>query len=366
MVLTLEKKKLMEAVSVVSRFAGLKNTTLPTLTGICIVAGDGGIKLRATNLEIGIDLHLEGKIEEEGVVVVPAQTLKEICLSFDPTGEVKLTSDGESLTMRSKSGTSTLRTLPSDDFPTLPTAPTSGATLSFSSSDLISLIQTVLPYASTSMIRPELASVYIQNSGGTLTFVATDSFRLAEKKTTLSAHPEPFTVLIPARNLALILSSLPEEEVTLTIDEHQCEFRFTQGTITSRLTQGTYPDYTQIIPKKFICETTLLKKDLEHGLRRTSIFSDVFQKITLRTSPETKEIVLEAKNNDVGETQEHLSGQVSGEEVQLSFNHKYLLAPLPSIPQDTITLSLSGIGRAAVIRGQNDASFLYLVMPMNQ
>lgn len=366
MVLQIEKKDLIDAVGVVSRFTQTKNTSLPSLTGILIVAGDGGIKLRATNLETGISLDVPGTIEKEGVVVVPALTLKEICLSLDPKGIITLTKEGDTLSLKSSGSTSSLRTLPYEDFPVLPTISESTLNFTFPVSELHQLTQTVLPYASVSTVRPELASIYFNNSGGTLTLVATDSFRLAEKKVSLSKNTPSFSFLIPAKNLALIIQSLPNEEVKIYIDEHQCVFQFKTGTIISRLTQGNYPDYTQIIPKSFAMEATLLKKDFEYGLKRTSVFSDMFQKVTITTKPKTNEIILSAKNNDVGETEEKLSGSVTGDEITISFNHRYLLAPLAAIQSETITVAISGIGRAAVIRGANDSSFLYLVMPMNQ
>ncbi len=362
----IEKKNLLEAVGIVSRFAQSKNTSLPSLTGILIIAGNDGIKLRATNLETAIDFEVPGTIEEEGVVVVPAHTLREISSSLDGKGSVSLSTKEDSVTIRSDMGVSILRTLPSEDFPILPSISNSVSSFSVTTEELQSFSQTVLPYASQSTVRPELASVFFNNSGGTLTLVATDSFRLAEKKITLSKNTTPFSFLIPAKNLSLVLQSLPQGEVEVVVDEHQCIFRFPSGTITSRLTQGNYPDYKQIIPKTFISEATMLKKDFENALKRTAIFSDLFQKITITTKPETKETLLSAKNNDIGQSEERIACSITGEEVQISFNHRYLTAPLGALQNDTIQLSISGMGRAAILRGMNDSSFLYLVMPMNQ
>ena len=128
----------------------------------------------------------------------------------------------------------------------------------------------------------------------------------------------------------------------------------------------SYPDYTQIIPKSFVSEATLLRKDLEQGLKRTAIFSDTFQKVRLALNTKEKNITLTARNNDIGETSESIASSVTGDTIELSFNHRYLAAPLPLIQAESLTLSASGIGRPLVMRGTGDASFLYLVMPMNQ
>jgi len=136
--------------------------------------------------------------------------------------------------------------------------------------------------------------------------------------------------------------------------------------VTTRLVSAQYPDYTQIIPKQFTAEATVLRKDFEAAVRRVSVFSDSFQKVRLGFDIKGKHLVFAARNADVGESSEDLAAATSGEGVELSFNHRYLAAPLPLIGTENLTLSSGGIGRPLVIRGQGDASFLYLVMPMNQ
>jgi DNA polymerase-3 subunit beta len=136
--------------------------------------------------------------------------------------------------------------------------------------------------------------------------------------------------------------------------------------LTTRLVAGTYPDYAAIIPKSFAAEATLLRKDFEAALRRATVFSDSFQKVRLSLDPSGKKVSFSAQNNDVGTADESVSATISGDAVELSFNHRYLSAPLPLITAESVTLSASGIGRPLVIRGAGDASYLYLVMPMNQ
>jgi DNA polymerase-3 subunit beta len=173
-------------------------------------------------------------------------------------------------------------------------------------------------------------------------------------------------MLIPAKNAIDILQALPDTDITITLDDHQCAFSWNDGVLTTRLVASSYPDYTQIIPKAFVSEATILRKDLEQGLRRVSVFSDAFQKVRLGFSPSDKQVLLAARNTDIGESSEHIPSSITGEAIELSFNHRYLAAPLALIEADSVTISASGIGRAAVIRGTGDNSFLYLVMPMNQ
>jgi DNA polymerase-3 subunit beta len=366
MVINLGKKEFAEAVNTVARFAERRSATLPALGGIAIIAGDDGVKLRATNLETGIDLRVEAAIREVGVIVLPAPVLRDITSSFNGSGSMTLEHAGDTVVITSDTGTSTLKTLSYEDFPTLPLPDSPRAVFSLSGDILKGLIGSVVSCASTSTVRPELASVLMSAEGGVLKAVATDSFRLAEKKVSLSGALPPFSLLIPAKNAVDMLQALPGEEISIALDDHQCAFSWKEGVVTTRLVAASYPDYTQIIPKAFVSEATVLRKDFESALRRVAVFSDSFQKVRLAIEPSGKQLTFAARNNDIGESSEHVAAAATGERIELSFNHRYLTAPLSLIAADSITLAASGIGRAAVIRGSGDSSFLYLVMPMNQ
>lgn len=366
MIITIEKKELAEAVTSVSRFAEKRSTTLPVLSSIVIVAGDDGIKLRATNLETGIDRKIKGTIKEQGVVAIPAMTFREISATLSGVGSLTIEHSGDVAVISSETGRSTIKTLAYEDFPVLPFPESGNVKFTLPGSQIKTLISTVAAFASPSTVRPELGSVLIAVEGGTIKTVATDSFRLAEKKLSLTGAVKPFSILIPAKNAVDIIQTIPDEPIEVQSDEHQCAFSWPSGMLTTRLVTVSYPDYTQIIPKSFAAEATVLKKDFEAVLRRSAVFSDSFQKIRLRFAPNEKNITISAQNNDVGNSSETLSAAVSGEAVELSFNHRYLAAPLSLISTESVTLSASGIGRAMIMKGVGDNSFLYLVMPMNQ
>jgi DNA polymerase-3 subunit beta len=366
MKITLEKESFAQAVADAARFTQRKSATLPVLSAIVIVAGDDGIKLRATNLETGVDRIVVGTIEDAGVVAVPAQVLREISASFNSTGSVTLEQSGETLKLAAGSVKSTIKTLPYEDFPVLPFPEAPKADFSLSGAIFKQLVQAVISCASASTIRPELASILISAEGGRLKAVATDSFRLAEKFAAVEGSLPAFSMLLPARNAADILQILPDDMLRFALDDHQCSVTWSGGTLTTRLVAGNYPDYANIIPKSFAAEATVLKKDFEAALRRTVVFSDSFQKIRLSFDPAKKQVSFNARNADVGESNESINATASGDTVDLSFNHRYLSAPLPLIGAESLTLSASGIGRPLVIKGAGDTSYLYLVMPMNQ
>jgi DNA polymerase-3 subunit beta len=366
MVITLEKKEFAEAVLRVARFAERRSATLPVLAGIAIVAGDDGIKLRATNLETGIDLKVEGKIDTAGVVVIPATTLREITGSFTDTGTLKLEHAGDTIVITSSGGKSTLKTLAYEDFPTLPIPEAGKNSFSLPGSSLRALVSSVASYASPSTVRPELGSVLLAAEAGTVKAVATDSFRLAEKHMSVPGTISPFSILIPAKNAMDIVQTIPDDNVQVLVDEHQCAFSWPGGIVTTRLVTVPYPDYTQIIPKSFSCEATVLRKDFEAVLKRTSVFSDSFQKIRLGFATPEKKLFFSARNSDIGESSENITASITGEAIELSFNHRYLSAPLSLITTENLSLSCAGIGRPMIMKGVGDNTFLYLVMPMNQ
>jgi DNA polymerase-3 subunit beta len=364
--ISIEKKEFSEAVYKVARFAERKNTTLPVLSSILIIAGNEGIKMRATNLETGIDLKLKGKCVIDGVAAIPAAILQQIAGSLTQEGDITLEHTGDIMSLTSGTGKSLIKTVPYDDFPSIPFPENPKNRIVLPGVLLKNLFTTIASCASTSTVRPELSSIYISIEGGVMTAVATDSFRLAEKKIPLPNKGTQGKFLIPAKNTLDIAQTLPDDDVILSFDEHQCAFVTTQGMFVSRLTNAVYPDYRQIIPKESVVEAVVLRKDFETALKRTIIFSDTFQKVRLSFNPKKNTFSFFAKNTDIGESSETLQSHISGSALDLSFNHRYLAAALTLTTTESISLSAAGIGRPLIIKGVGDTSLLYLVSPMNQ
>jgi DNA polymerase III subunit beta len=365
MLITVSKKQFAEAVHTASRFADKSSATLPVLHSILILAGTDGIKLRATNLETGIDLTVKGEKKTDGVVAIPSHLLGQLASSLIGEGSVTIEHAGDTAVITSGSAKSTIKTLAYEDFPTIP-FPETKHSVTISGALLKQLLSSISSCASTSTVRPELSSVLLSVSAGTLTIVATDSFRLVEKKVSLAKSAPQMKILIPAKNAVDVASALPDDEVTLSFDEHQCAVSWSLGKVVTRLTAASYPDYQQIIPKETAATATVLRKDLEMALRRVTIFADSFQKIRFSLEPKQKAIALFARNPDLGESSELVNASISGTPVELSFNHRYISAALALTGAESLTLSAAGVGRPLTIRAAGDSSFLYLVSPMNQ
>lgn len=364
--ISIEKKKFGDAVHTVARFAERKSATLPALSSILIIAGDEGIKMRATNLETGIDLKIEGVCTTKGVVAIPATILQQIAGSFTQEGKITIEHTGDTISIVSGNSKSSIKTIPYEDFPSIPFPENPKNRIVLPGVLLRSLFTSIASCASSSTVRPELASIYISIEGGVLTAVATDSFRLAEKKIPLANKGTQGKFLIPAKNALDIAQALPDNDIILSFDEHQCAFVGDSGMLVSRLTNAVYPDYRQIIPKESIVEAVVLRKDFESALKRTTIFSDTFQKVRISFDQKKSLISLFAKNADIGESAETLHAQIHGSDLELSFNHRYLSAVLALTSAESLSLVAAGIGRPLIIKGVGDTSLLYLVSPMNQ
>jgi DNA polymerase III subunit beta len=364
--ISIEKKEFSNAVHKVARFAEKKNSTLQALSSVLIITGNGGIKMRATNLETGVDFKLEGKCINDGVVAIPATILQQVASSLTQEGNITLEHTGDIVSIISGTGKSIIKTVPYGDFPSIPFPENPKNRIVLPGVLLKNLFTSIAPCASSSTVRPELASIYMSIEGGVLTAVATDSFRLAEKKVPLTNKGTQGKFLIPAKNALDISQSLPDDDIIMSFDEHQCAFVATQGMFVSRLTNAVYPDYRQIIPKESIVEATILRKDFENALKRTTIFSDSFQKVRISFDPKKNTFSFFARNTDIGESSEVLSAKISGSPLDISFNHRYLLAALSLTSSESVSLTASGIGRPLIIRGIGDPSLMYLVSPMNQ
>jgi DNA polymerase-3 subunit beta len=254
-----------------------------------------------------------------------------------------------------------------EEFPTLPTVE-GGEEFSLPAKALSDGIQSVAYCASTSAIKPELSSVYIHPDGTALITAATDSFRLAEKKVPLKKPTSTNPFLIPARSVSDILKFLETgtDDIQIASNDHQLSLNTSNAYITLRLTAGTFPDYTQIIPKTYITEATMLRFDFEHVLRRAAVFADQFNQTTLTIVPKKKQCTIHTQHASVGETTDMLTAALTGEEISIKFNQRYLLDALHPIATDSIVLQCSGQAQPAVIRPVGDTTFLYLVMPMNR
>ncbi len=358
-------EKLLYAVESADRVTA-KNPSLPVLATILIIVSQKTVKVRATNLNLGVEFEIPVKAEKDGVAALDGKTLSSFLGSLPKNTKVSIQQNDTTVTIIAGTNKTTLKTHPYEDFPTLPVV--SGATITVPKNEFIRGIKNTAFAAAVSDVKPEISSVYIASDKNTLIFAATDSFRLAEKREVVKNIADFPPIIIPYKNITEIARVLEQTDgdIALTISENQIAFKAQNIYITSRIVSGSFPDYKQIVPKSFTTDVVVLKQDILSVLKTANIFSDKFNQILFSISQSKKKFECISKNSDVGEYSGNIPASISGDDVTISINQRYFVECLAVIPQDSITLGLNGSNKAMVIRGVSDASFTYLLMPMNR
>jgi DNA polymerase III subunit beta len=358
-------EKIKNAILQVEKITG-KNLTLPVLNSILLIAKGKSLKLRATNLSLGVEVEIPAKIEKEGIVAISGSVLSGIFPNISQNENIFLEENGGNLSIKTKKSQIKLKGQPHEDFPTIPMV--SGKKIEMESKKLTDGVKSVYYSSSVSDIKPEISSVYIYSKDDSLVFVSTDSFRLAEKKIKIKGAEDLEGILIPFKNIPEILRIFGDlaGEMKVCFNKNQISFSVENIYLTSRVIDGVFPDYKQIIPKEYKTEVVLLKQDLLNALKLSNIFRDKFNQVNLSIRPKDKIFELSSSNNDIGENKTCLDAALTGENVELSFNYKYFIDCLQSINSDSISIRLNQSIKPMVISGVGDNSFTYLIMPMNR
>lgn len=364
MKLTCDTAKLRDALMIADRVAG-KRSSLPVLKYTLFIAGEDGLKIRATNLDIGVEISVPAKVEAEGVTAVPGDILGNVLSFLSVEKNVTIELVHENLLIQTERQSTLVKCAPYDDFPNIP-IPDGGLHISFDGKLLLSGLRSVAFSAAVTDIKPEFGSVFVTKDGTSLVFAATDSSRLAEKRISLKNSPkEDIALLMPIKNVSEIIRLLETYigDIELVLSKHQAAIIGERFRVTTRLVDGLFPDYKQIIPKTFDTEATILREELLSALKVTNIFSGKLQQVRLKVYPKDKVLEVESKTSDLGENTTKISGALEGEDCELLFNQRLLTDALTVIGVDSVTLGAS-TGKPLVVKPVGDPSFTYLLMPM--
>jgi len=354
-----------EVVSLSEKIVG-KKESLPVLSCV-VIEVNKDIVFKSTNLETALELNIEGSILKRGKIAVPANIFLQI-LHSTKGKKITLEEEDGNLKIKSKSGTTIIKSIQTDEFPYFSIQKSDNVYV-IKKDVFLNGIQNVHYASSKSMIRPELASVYITYVDGKIIFVATDSFRLAEKKFNTQLKNGIPDTLIPTKNaleIANIINNINIDDIEVIFDESQIGIYFNNTKIISRIIDGTFPNYNDIIPKSFVSEATLLKEDILTVIKKTRVFSGNSQQISFHLYPNKKIFSITARNSDIGEMSDTIEAAVSGEDIDIHFNLHYIQDCIQSLKTDSITLQFAGEGKPMVIKSVSDQLFTYLVMPLNK
>ena len=362
--ITVDREALLEGLQAASRIASSR-TSIQALTGVQLAAGDDGIELRATDLELSVRLPLEGQVSAAGEVVLPARLFADVVRSL-PGGSVSIVGRGAKQDVEITAGSATfdLKTLRDEDFPTLPSSGGSSS-ITIPSAALESTVKRVERAASTDQTRPVLTGVLFQVEGKVLRMVATDSYRLSFKETELEQDlPEGFEANVPARALqeAVRLSQGSDQGVLISLQETQVVFDFGGTVLASRLIDGQFPKYRELLPEKFEHELRISSEELGGVIRRISLLAQRTKPLTLSFTKGT--LTVSAQTPDIGEATETLPVPFDGEQLDIGFNPDYLRDGIESAGDGDLILKLISPLRPGLIESGDGSGFLYLIMPI--
>src|SRR5437764_3120081 len=356
-----------QALQVVSR-AISSRTTLPILNNILIETTADGLALTATNLEIGTRQIVPAEVSVEGSTTAPARLLTDF-VSTLPDDDLEMTLDAptQSLNLRCARFDTHIKCIEAEEFQPGP-GPDEGDRLEVALEDLVRAVEQTQMAASTDEARPVLTGVLVQVQGGSLTLAATDGHRLAVRKLAAAGSTDlEASLIVPARALAELSRVLKGEpgrvEVIISKARNQVFFRAGTSEVTSRLIDGTYPNYSQVIPSKSSTRIRVPTAELTQTVRAVSLFArDSANVIRLRAQGST--LLLSATTNEVGDSKAEVSAKVDGSEIQIAFNARYILDALSVLGSDEVELQFDGPLSPGLIRTPESDDYLYVIMPI--
>jgi DNA polymerase-3 subunit beta len=365
MKLSIDRASLLDLLQLVGRAVSAR-ASVPALSGIVFQASEGSLTLRATDMELGLTVSIDQvAVESQGTVLLPGRLVTDVVRSL-PEGEVRIALRAEQgdVELTAAGARFHLRTLPAEDVPRFPEL--GEAPVVLPAGPLAETIERVVRAASRDEVRPILTGVLVQAEQRTLTMVATDSYRLSVKHTELeSALAEGVEANVPARalrELARIIAQQEPTEVALSLARNQAVFRAGPVILFSRLIEGQFPSWRQLIPESFEHQVRLPREELLQVARRIGQLAQ--RNAPLRFGFTEGELTVAAETPEVGDAAEALPAPYAGEPLEIAFNPQFLVEGLESIDTDELVIKLSSPLRPGLLEPVGREDFSYLVMPI--
>jgi DNA polymerase III subunit beta len=365
--LSTSTSELLAQLQTVARVASTRSA-VQALSGVQIAAdgdGDGAVELRATDMEVGLRVPLEARVERPGTVVLPARLLLDVVRTLR-SGDVSLELRPTEQDVEIIGGTARfhIRTLRTEDFPPLP-EPGGDQVVAMPAPAFVDTIARVSRSASRDETRPILTGILVSASADELRMVATDSYRLSVKETKLEAPLEAgFEANVPARALEELGRLVRDdvEEIRIGVRSNQVVFEVGGVALSSRLIDGQFPNYRQLLPEAYEHELTVSREEILEVVRRISLMAQ--KNAPLRLSFSEGEVRISAQTPDVGEASEPLPIPFAGEPFEIGFNPDFLTVGLESAGADEVVLKLISPLRPGLVESADASGFLYLIMPI--
>jgi DNA polymerase III subunit beta len=365
MKLSLSSSELLNQLQTVTRVASTRSA-VQALSGVMIAAADSAAELRATDMEIGLRVPLKADVGRAGEVVLPARLLLDVVRAL-PADQLtlELRSAEQDVELISGPATFHLRTLRAEDFPTLP-EPSPDTRVALPLDAFVETVTRVAKSASRDETRPVLTGILMSASGQELRMVATDSYRLSVKETALETPLQgSLEANVPARalqELTRIAQQAPGDALAVSVGQNQVVFELGETILSSRLIDGQFPNYRQLLPESVEHELRLASGELTDVVRRISLLA--LKNAPLRLSFSEGTLTVSAQTPDVGEASEAVPVPFHGDPFEIGFNPEFLRDGLESIESDELVLKLISPLRPGLIESPDSGDFVYLIMPI--
>ena len=371
------QENLNKALNVVGKIIN-KNATLPILNNILLKTEKGRLKLSSTNLELGINYWVGGKIEEEGEITVPTRLFANFIASL-PNNNVEIKLKGDTLNIKCDKYKTSIKGLSAKEYPLIPKIEAEPV-FKISSSDFKQALIQVLPAISNSESRIEITGVFLDLSKldkNKIVLVTTDSYRLAEKtlilkkeninKEALNIAGNISSVIIPKNVVQELIRDLDGDEnlLEVMISENQILFKFNNADMISRLLEGKYPDYKQIIPNKFETESVVNISEIANAIRVAGLFvSASSNNIELKTYPNSNILEVSSGASEIGSNNTKVAAEIKGKDLEVIYNHKYLSDGFGGMDGEKAILKINSEKLPTVLTSITDKNLIYVIMPV--
>jgi len=360
------QENLNKGLSLVSNIAN-KSSNLPILNNVLLKADKDGLTLITTDLELGIKVSIRGKIDEEGEFTVDAKLLHNF-VSFLPRENINLILKEDSLDIKSSNQETSIKGLAAEDFPLIPDMEKTNV-VELPTQEFKKSLSQVLLAASLDTSRIEINAVNFNFKDNNLTLAATDSYRLAEKKLELS-NGQKTDLIIPLKTLqelSRVLNEQAEKKLKIYFNENQILFEFDGVELTSRVIDGRYPDYNQIIPKEFKTEAKCDINKLVPAVKSVALFcKQGINDIRLNFDSKNQKIIIATASSNTGTSVAKVDAQIKGEDNDIVFNYRYLLDGLAQLGTTQVNVKINNNSSPGLIQPLGDDKYIYLVMPIRQ
>lgn len=361
---TISRSELADSLRVVSK--GLSSrSTLPVLSGILLNVKNNVLTMESTDLELAVRHVTTALTETDGDIVVPGALFTNIITNL-PDAAVTCELEGRTLHITCLTSSFAINTLSPDDFPSFPQVDPDRS-LTIPASKAAGMVRQVSRAISRDESRAILTGILLSVDGDTLRFVATDSYRLAVRETKLEKKVEGefADVVIPGRIFDDVMKSAASfDEISLGVSENQIVITFDTTTFVTRRIEGNFPNYQQLLPKEHATTAIVDTGEFITAVKRVALLAQHQSSVKLGFSVEDQDLNLSSNTADIGSAVEDIPSKVEGEDVQIAFNHQYLLDGLNAIHTDDVRVEIQSTNRPGIFKATDEETFLYLVMPV--